>query len=233
MLLVLRLAVRWTRGLRPVAGLPRAGGPCLRRRPPPSCYGGGSRVVIVEATVVDSQAAVAFCCAPAWCCGVRVAPRSGSLLALPRPWRPLDLRAPVSVACRCPLPMQHRPRRSGSCVPSGSFGSSTSRRLWPRQLGSALFPVLACRRRLSPSLPLCRFSMPHRTTDAVPPRLAWCQILCRVYGGARCHLPAANPLQIWRLRPTTASPSQFPDPAAMELLRIRPGRNLCSACRCW
>lgn len=121
---------------------------------------------------------------------------------------------------------------TSSCVPSSSFG---------RQRLDGYSPDNSDMRSSSPCLPaslvdvaspalfLSTSSHHRRCTSAprlVPGPLScvrWCQV----------SPSAAYPLQIWWLRPTTASPYQFSDQAAMGLLRIRPGRNLCSACQCW
>lgn len=49
----------------------------------------------------------------------------------------MNLRSPVSVACQRYAGVDFRPRRSGSCVPSGYFGLSVFRRPRPSQPGSA------------------------------------------------------------------------------------------------
>src|SRR4051812_25986201 len=111
------------------------------------------------------------------------------------------------------------------------------RRLRPRQLRSAslqsLLAGVAGRRRpktpawfaLSPALPCTPQSLPLLPDpmlvglEALPP------------SDGRCS--PANPFLTWWFRPALASPSSFPDSAAMGSLNFRPGRDPCSACRCW
>lgn len=155
----------------------------------------GFCVAVIEATVVDSQAAAAFRGAATWCCGVHVAPRNGSLLALPRHRWPLDLRSPVSVARRCLLPMQHQPRRSGSCSPS----SHLARRCPDSSDLCSFQSLLACivgRHRFPCASPLCLTAPSTLYLRALPGARSFA--VCPVAPG--CHLPAANPLKIWRLR---------------------------------
>ena len=124
------------------------------------------------------------------------------------------------------------PWRTSSCVPSSLLGSPTSRRLWPRQHGSAalqsLFTGVANHRRptrlwfsLPPILLVCLKALPFARSSA------------RVFGDGAILQGRVPPIPFRHGGSDQRRlPHSTPDTAAMGLLSLRLGRNPCSACRC-